>query len=286
MKKLHLVDGTFELFRCWFGAPKAQNADGLEVGAVRGVLGTLLSLLRQPDVTHVAVAFDQVIESFRNDLFPGYKTGEGIEPELLAQFPLAEEAARALGLVVWPMVEFEADDAIATAAYRWRDAFDVVELCSPDKDLAQCVVEQRVVLRDRIRNTVLDEEGVRGKFGVSPASIPDYLALVGDTADGIPGLKGWGAKSAATLLARYGTLDEIPPDPAAWDVTVRGATRLSATLEAQREDARLYRLLATLRTDVPLPQQDPDELAWQGPDRPALEALCDRLDYRRFLDRL
>lgn len=283
--KLHLVDGTFELFRCWFGAPRATGPDGTEVGAVRGVLRTMLNLLQEDDVTHVGVAFDHVIESFRNELFHGYKTGEGIEPELLAQFGLVEEACRALGLVVWPMVEFEADDALATAAHRFRDRVDQVVICSPDKDLAQCVVGQRVVTLDRIRRTTLDEEGVREKFGVSPKSIPDWLALVGDTADGIPGLKGWGAKSASTVLARYGCIEEIPASHEDWEVKVRGAARLSERLEAQRDDARLYRTLATLRTDVPL-EQELEDLRWRGAHREQLEAVCARLGWMRFLDRV
>lgn len=283
--KLHLVDGTFELFRCWFGAPRAQGPDGVEIGAVRGLLRTLLALLQEEGVTHVGVAFDHVIESFRNELFEGYKTGEGVDPELLGQFELAERACRALGVVVWPMVEFEADDALATAAARFRDRVDQVQICSPDKDLAQCVVGDRVVTRDRIRGTVLDEGGVREKFGVLPRSIPDWLALVGDTADGIPGIPGWGAKSAAAVLARYGHIEDIPPSVDRWDLKVRGAPKLSERLEAQRDDALLYRRLATLRTDAPV-HEELDDLRWRGAHRAELRAICAELGWERFLDRV
>lgn len=283
--RVHLVDGTFELFRCWFGSPKALSGEGVEVGATRGLLRTLLGLVQEPDTTHVAVAFDRVIESFRNDLFPGYKTGEGVEPELLAQFPLAEQAARALGLVVWPMVRYEADDALATGAARFADRVDQVVLCSPDKDLAQCVRGRRVVLQDRLRGTVLDEDGVREKYGVAPASIPDWLALVGDTSDGIPGIPRWGAKSAAAVLTRYRHLEDIPDDPSTWDVKVRGAEALARELSPRRGEAALYRTLATLRTDVELPQDLP-ELAWVGADRERLGDLCARLGFERFVERV
>lgn len=284
--KLHLVDGTFELFRHYFGAPRARTADGREVGAARGILRTLHGLLQEPETTHVAVAFDHEIASFRNDLFAGYKTGEGIDPDLLGQFSLAEDAARAMGVVIWPMIEFEADDAMATAAARWRDDVDVVELCSPDKDLAQCVVGARVVTRDRIRGTVLDEAAVIEKFGVPPRSIPDWLALVGDSADGIPGLPGWGARSASIALARYGSLDNIPSSASDWDVAIRGAARLADVLEARRDDALLYRTLATLRLDVPLPERSIDDLAWRGVDRPRLEAVCQALEFPKLLARV
>ncbi len=214
--KVHLVDGTYELFRAYYGVPPAQDAAGRPVGALRGILATHLSLLREPDVTHVACAFDHVIESFRNDLYGGYKTGEGIEPDLLAQFHPAEQAVRALGIVVWPMVEFEADDALATGAARFKDApgVDQVVICSPDKDLSQCVVGTKVVCRDRRQRIDRDEAGVIAKFGVPPPAIPDWLALVGDTADGFPGLPGWGEKSAGAVLARYGRLEAIPDDAA------------------------------------------------------------------------
>ena len=284
--KVHLVDGTYELFRAYYGAPPRSDAEGREVGATIGILSSLASLVREADVTHVAVAFDHVIESFRNELFAGYKTGEGVEPELLAQFELAEDAAQALGLVVWPMVEFEADDAIAAGAAKWRahPQVEQVVLCSPDKDLAQCVDGTRVVCYDRRRQILLDEEGVVAKFGVSPASIPDYLALVGDSADGIPGIPRWGAKSSAAVLARYGHIESIPDDAAAWDVKVRGAATLAENLAGLRSEAALYRQLATLRTDVEL-VDDLDDLEWQGASR-ELPALCERLGAPDLVDRV
>ena len=283
---VHLVDGTFELFRCWFGSPKA-TAGGVEVGAARGLLRTFQSLLENEGATHVAVAFDRVIESFRNDLFPGYKTGDGIEPALLAQFPLAEQAARAMGFVVWPMVRYEADDALASGAARYSadPAVTQVRLCSPDKDLAQCVRADRIVLVDRLRGTSLDEAGVIAEFGVPPTSIPDWLALVGDDADGIPGLPRWGAKSAATVLAHYRTLEAIPDDPTTWAVQVRGAAALAESLAARRGEALLYRTLATLCDDVPV-EPSVGELAWSGADRALLEPLCRTLDFDRFLGRV
>lgn len=282
--KLHLVDATYELFRAWFALPSMTSPEGQEVGAVYGLLSTSLALLRGDDVSHVACATDHTVLSFRNQLFAGYKTGEGVEEALLAQFPLAEEGLRALGLTVWPMTEFEADDALGAAAARWRDQVEQVVICTPDKDLAQCVVGERVVLWDRKRKRVYDEAGVHEKWGVAPASIPDLLALIGDTADGIPGLKGWGAKSSAAVLARYGSLEQIPADPDDWEVKVRGAQRLSATLEAQREDALLYKRLATIRTDVPLPE-DLQDLAWRGAPREEFEAFCARLGFGRLAAR-
>jgi 5'-3' exonuclease len=269
--QLHLVDGTYELFRCFYGAPSTEGAGGREVGAVRALVGTLLAL-RRDGATHVAIAFDTVIESFRNQLFDGYKTGAGIDPALWSQFPLAEQAARALGIVTWSMIDFEADDALATMAARAsKDArVERVFLCSPDKDLYQCVEGERVVVLDRMRKKQFDTQGVIEKFGVPPAAIPDYLALVGDDADGIPGLTGFGAKGAAAVLARYGSIEAIPDG--AWDVTVRGADKLRATLSAGRKDAALYKLLATLRRDVPL-TESVDALAWTAPDLPALDVL-------------
>lgn len=262
--KLHLIDGTFELFRAFYAPREDRFApDGTNIKAVNGVVRSTLALLEQPGVTHVAAAFDSVIESFRNDLFDGYKTGEGIDPDLLAQFPLAEEALEAAGVTVWGMYEFEADDAIAAAAMRWMDDVDQVVLCSPDKDLMQCVVGDRVVSWDRIRNRYFDEAGVVEKFGINPESIPDYLALVGDTADGVPGLPGWGAKSTSTVLARWGRLEMIPASPDDWDVSVRGAGKLSATLKAHREEALLYRTLTTLRRDAPL-EGSLGDLEWFG----------------------
>lgn len=283
--KLHVVDGTFELFRCWFGSPRRQTSDGREVGAVHGLMRTLYRLLQASDTTHIGVAYDRVIESFRNDLFPGYKTGAGIDPLLLAQFPLAEQATRALGVTVWPMVRYEADDALATAAHRWADHVQQVQICSPDKDLAQCVRGDTVVLRDRIRGRVLDEGGVIDKFGVRPTQIPDYLALVGDTADGIPGIPRWGAKSSSALLAEYGSIEAIPTDPTQWTAKVRGARSLADTLNPARGDALLYRTLATLRTDVPIPQ-DLNDLRWAEVDRPRLTEFCERVQDRRFAARV
>jgi 5'-3' exonuclease len=285
--RVHLVDGTYELFRAHFGAPAATAPDGTEVGATRGLLRSLLALLREDGVTHVACAFDHVIESFRNRLFAGYKTGEGVPEELMAQFPLAERATQALGLVTWSMVEFEADDALATAAARFADAPGVEEvlLCTPDKDLAQCVRGERVVCFDRLRRRRLDEVGVVGKFGVPPASIPDWLALVGDDVDGIPGLERWGAKSASAVLARYRHLEGIPDDERSWEVAVRGAPALAQSLREGRVQAGLYRLLATLRTDVPLAEGFED-LRWRGARRRALEALCRELGETDLLARV
>jgi 5'-3' exonuclease len=273
--KVHLVDGTYELFRSFFGAPPSTAPDGREVGATKGILQSLWALLRADGVTHVAAAFDQVIESFRNELYAGYKTGEGIDPLLWAQFPLAERASHALGIVTWPMVEFEADDALATAAARWADADGVeqVVICSPDKDLTQCVRGDRVVCFDRRQQKLLDQMGVVTKFGVPPSSIPDYLALVGDTSDGYPGIARWGAKSAAALLARYEHVERIPDDSGHWDVTVRGASALAGSLRGSRADAVLFKRLATLRTDAPL-AETLDDLRWRGARRPELTALC------------
>ena len=275
--KVHLVDGTYELFRAHFGAPPRVDGRGRQVGATVGLLRSLVLLLSAPDVTHVAVAFDHVVESFRNELFAGYKTSAGMPEELLAQFPLAEEAAGALGLVVWPMVEFEADDALATGARRFAGAPGVgqVVLCSADKDLAQEVRGARVVRWDRRRDLVMDEDGVREKFGVAPGSIPDYLALVGDAADGLPGVPGWGAKSAAAVLARFGTLERIPEDARELGLPAARAARLVENLAAHREEALLYRRLATLRGDVPL-REDLAALEWRGPG-PGLEELCREL---------
>ena len=273
--RIHLVDGTYELFRAHFGAPAAQAPDGREVGATRGLLRSLAAMLRNEGATHVGVAFDHVIESFRNDLYPGYKTGEGLDPALLGQFELAERAAAALGFVVWSMVEFEADDALATAAARLAEdpTVEQVVIASPDKDLTQCVRAARVVCTDRMRRKTLDEAGVIAKFGVEPTSIPDWLALVGDSADGYPGLPGWGAKSATALLARWQHIDRIPDQARDWGVPVRGAESLAATLRRCREESRLFRTLATLRTDVPL-SESVDDLRWRGPRRDELVRLC------------
>lgn len=285
--KVHLVDGTYELFRAYFGVPPSRDGAGRPVGAVRGILATLVSLLRERDVSHVAVAFDTEIESFRNQMFDGYKTGEGIEPDLLAQFELAERAIAALGVVVWSMVEFEADDGLATGAARFRDAPGVeqVIICSPDKDLSQCIVESRVICRDRRQGRDRNEEGVIEKFGVPPTSIPDWLGLVGDSADGIPGIPGWGAKSTATVLGHYKKIEAIPDAAAEWAVKVRGRDRLATSLSEHREEAELYRRLATLRTDVPL-KEGLDDLRWTGPRQDDLEALCREIGAEEILDRV
>jgi 5'-3' exonuclease len=273
--RVHLVDGTYELFRAHYGAPASTGPDGREVGATRGLGRSLLALLRYERATHVAVAFDHVIESFRNDLFAGYKTGEGVDPELLSQFSLAERMAHALGLVVWSMVEFEADDALATAAARLDGDRHVeqVVICSPDKDLSQCVLGERVVCLDRRKKAVIDEEAVVEKFGVQPPSIPDWLALVGDAADGIPGIPRWGARSATTVLAAYWHISRIPDDPASWTVRPRGAAGLAESLASHRKEAALYLTLATLRRDVPL-EESLDDLEWRGGRREELEAIC------------
>ena len=285
--QVHLIDGTFELFRAYFAVPKSQNAAGTEVGAARGLMRSFAALLSSGDVTHVACAFDHVIESFRNDLFDAYKTGDGIDPELYSQFGLAERVTRALGIVTWPMVEFEADDAIATAAHRFAQHPLVtrVVIASPDKDLTQCLVEANVVCWDRLRNTWLDAAGVVGKFGVRAESIPDYLALVGDTADGIPGVPRWGAKSAGVVLAEYVHLEDIPSSASAWRVKLRGADALSQNLEAMRETALLYRRLATLRRDVPL-TEELDDLRFAGAPEAELRALCEELGETGVFERL
>ena len=282
--QLHLIDGTYELFRAYFGAPKRSAPDGREVGAVYGIMGATLALLGEEGVTHVAAAFDTVIESFRNEVFPAYKTGAGIEPDLLDQFPLAEEALRALGVTVWPMVEFETDDALATAATRWAGAVDRVVVHSPDKDMAQLYDLPNVVGYDRRRRVFVDAASVREKFGVAPASIPDYLALVGDSADGLPGLAGWGAKSSAAVLGRYGHLEDIPLAADRWDVTVRGAAKLAATLRRDMGPALLYRFLAQLRRDVPL-AETLDDLEWHGVPRDHFVACCDEWGFGRLRDR-
>lgn len=272
-----LVDGTWELFRHFFAAPRATGVDGVETGAVRGVVGSLLRLLEE-QVTHVGVATDHVVESFRNELWPGYKTSAGLDPEILGQFEPLEDALEALGLVVWKTVKYEADDALASAARRAAAdrRVEQVFVCTPDKDLAQVVDGRRIVQFDRRSGAVRDEDGVREKFGVGPRSIPDYLALTGDAADGFPGVKGWGAKSAAAVLARYPRLEDVPDDAAAWDVRVRGAARLAGALRAARADAALFRDLATLRTTLPV-FEDVDELRWRGPE-PRFFDVCARFN--------
>lgn len=263
--RIHLVDGTYELFRSFYGTPPKKAPDGREVGATLGLLRSLLALISRSGATHIACAFDHVIESFRNDLFPGYKDGAGVDPLLLGQFSLAEQAVSAMGVVVWSMVEFEADDALATAAARFQDepVVEQVILCSPDKDLAQLVSGNRVVCWDRRREIIYDEAAVIEKYGVPPGSIPDWLALVGDSADGIPGILGWGAKSAAAVLYRYGHLENIPDDPLLWGLPASRAQRLAENLKSQKEAAYLYRQLATLRRDVPL-KESLHDLEWRG----------------------
>jgi 5'-3' exonuclease len=276
---VHLVDGTYELFRYFFALPSHVNRDGQEVAATRGVVGSVLGLLEE-GATHVGVATDHVIESFRNDMWPTYKTGEGVDPALKSQFPILEEALTAAGVTVWPMVELEADDALAAAAAMAAadPAVDQVIICTPDKDLGQCVTEDgRVVQLDRRKGVVLDRAGVIEKFGVPPESIPDYLALVGDSADGFPGLPGWGAKSAAAVLARYGRLEDIPIGVVdQWDVDVRGAKKLAATLRSGLDEALLFRRIATLETDAPI-AATVEDLRWTGPTDD-FAALCERLD--------
>ena len=280
---VHLVDGTYELFRHHFGAPSHLDGDGIEVAATRGVLGSVLGMLEQ-GATHVGVATDHVIESFRNDLWPGYKTGEGMEPALVAQFPMLADALRALGVTGWPMVELEADDAMASAAAvaKADPRVEKVLLCTPDKDLGQCVEDPVVVQVDRRQGREFDEAGVRERFGVGPRSIPDFLALVGDSADGFPGLPGWGAKSAAVVLSRYEHVVDIPDDAAAWDVTVRGAAKLAATLAAARDAAMLFLDLATLRVDGDVGTVDDWE--WRGP-APELAEWAARLDAGNLVSR-
>lgn len=278
---MHLIDGTYELFRHYYALPPAKDDEGHEVAAVRGVLGSLLGIMRAGK-TYIGVATDHVIESFRNRMWAGYKTGEGIEPELLAQFPLLEDTLRALGVVVWAMDEYEADDALASAAFLAQDDIRVerVIICTPDKDLAQCVVGTRVVQLDRRRRQERDEQGVIQKFGVKPCSIPDYLALVGDVADGYPGLPGWGAKSASAVLSRFGKLEAIPVDQRDWEVNVLNSKALSEVLNSKRDLAFLFRDLATLRTDLPL-FWSVNDLLWEGPTT-AFPSIAKRLDKAKF----
>jgi 5'-3' exonuclease len=263
---IHLIDGTYELFRHFFAVPSARDAEGREVGAVRGVVASILGLINRGGATHVGVATDHVIESFRNRMWPGYKTGAGIDPDLLSQFGLLEEAVSALGVTLWPMVEYEADDALAAAAAKAEQdpRVEKVLICTPDKDLAQSVRGGRVVQLIRRTNVEMDEAAIVKKFGVPPASIPDYLALVGDSADGYPGLPGWGAKSSAAVLAKFGHIESIPADPKEWRVNANNASTLAATLERDRKLALLFRDLATLRLDIPV-FESVDELEWKGP---------------------
>jgi 5'-3' exonuclease len=285
--QLHLIDATYELFRAFHAIPTIKSPDKREVGAVYGLMSSMLSLLKDPTVTHVACATDHTVESFRNQLFADYKTGDGVPEVLLSQWELAEEGLRALGLVLWPMVEFEADDALAAAAHRHADAFDKVVIASVDKDLAQCVRGDHVVMWDRRREKVYDEPGVNAKFGVPPRCIPDLLALKGDPQDGLPGIPGWGDKAAGALLAAYGALEAIPLDAATWTragVKVRGADRLAASLAERRADALLYKRLATLRTDVPL-AETVDDLRWRGVPRERFAEFCGRQGFKKMIDR-
>ncbi|CAG0960052.1 DNA polymerase I [Anaerolineales bacterium] len=284
--KIHLVDGTYELFRAHFGAPPKKAPDGMEIGATLGLLRSMLLLLSDPEVTHVAVAFDHVIESFRNKLYSGYKTGAGVDPVLMAQFPLAEKAIAALGLVVWPMVKFEADDAIATATTRFKKVKSVEQIiiCSVDKDLTQMVDGDRVICWDRRREILLDEKGVTKKFGVSPESIPDYLALVGDSADGYPGIKGWGAASTSAVLSRFKHIESIPQDPTKLGLGLGRAATLIENLQQNYENALLFRELSTLRKDVPL-KENLNDLRWNGA-YPRLRKLCRELGDERIPERV
>ena len=281
---VHLLDGTYELFRHFFAVPGAVDVNGQEIGAVRGVLTSVLSMIEH-GATHIGVATDHVVESFRNDLYPGYKTSEGVPPELLSQFPILEKALEAMGVVVWPMVYYEADDALASASRKASqdDHVGQVLICTPDKDLSQCVVGTRVVQLDRRRNTLRDESGIVAKFGVKPQSIPDYLAVVGDSADGFPGLSGWGLKAAALTLSQYSHLENIPKDWREWHPSIRKARLLSTSLFSAWNDALLFRTLATLRLDVPI-FDTVEDLRWRGP-RPNFEEHCHRMKSTHLLGR-
>jgi 5'-3' exonuclease len=282
---VHLIDGTYELFRHFFAVPSSKNESGQEIGAVRGVLISVFSMI-EAGATHLGVATDHVVESFRNDLYPGYKTAEGVAPELLSQFPILEEALESMGVVVWPMTHFEADDALASAAAKAaaNDRVKQVLVCTPDKDLAQSVVGNRVVQLDRRRNILRDEAGIEEKFGVSPESIPDYLAVTGDTADGYPGISGWGPKAASLALSKYRHLENIPKDWQNWGPSIRRARPLAESLFTAWEEALLYRTLATLRLDVPV-FDSVDELQWKGP-RSSFEVSCERLRARDLYRRV
>ena len=284
--KIHLVDGTYELFRAHFGAPPKKAPDGMEIGATLGLVRSMMLLLSDPEVTHVAVAFDHVIESFRNKLYPDYKSSEGVDPVILNQFALAEKMVSALGLVIWPQTKFEADDAIATAVVKFKKSKSVeqIVICSVDKDLTQMVDGKRVICWDRRREITLDDKGVIEKFGVSPRSIPDYLALVGDSADGYPGVQGWGAKSTATVLAKFKHIEDIPNDPKKIPLSLGRATTLLENLQANYDDALLFRELSTLRQDVPL-KESLSDLKWQGA-YPRLKKLCKELGDERIPERV
>ncbi len=288
--KLHLVDATFELFRAFYSRPARHAPDGRPVNAVQGLIDSMLSLLREPDVTHIGAATDHVIESWRNDLYPGYKSSAGVDPDLLAQFADAERGLEALGMPVWRMVEDEADDAIAAAVARFGadDRIEQIVICSVDKDLGQLVDGDRIVLRDRMRRVTYDEAGITAKFGIGPQSIPDYLALVGDSSDGFPGLPGWGAKSTATVLARWKHLEDIPASALDWEVPLRNASRLAATLDQQRADAVLFRRLAVLNHDARIEDVtlSLDDLEWHGVPRTRFTAFCDELGFDTVRERV
>ena len=288
--KLHLVDATFELFRAYYSRPPRRAPDGRPVNAVQGLVDSMLSLLRESDLTHIGAATDYVIESWRNDLYPGYKTSAGMDPDLLAQFRDAERALVALGITTWPMVPDEADDAIATAVARFGDdpRLEQIVVCSVDKDLSQLVDGDRIVLRDRMRRVTYDEAGVIEKFGVPPESIADYLALVGDSSDGYPGLPGWGAKSAGAVLSKFRHIDAIPPSALDWELDIRNASRLAATLAERRDEAMLYRTLATLNRDSDLGEttRTLDDLEWRGVPREAFIGLCDELGFDTVRERV
>jgi len=282
--KVYLIDGTYELFRYFFAMPSSQDAHGQEIAATRGVLGSVLSMI-EGGATHIGVATDHVVESFRNDLYAGYKTSQGVPPELLSQFPILEQALEAMGVLVWPMVEFEADDALAAAAHKAAqdEQVEQVVICTPDKDLGQCVAGTRIVQLDRRRELLRDEAGIIEKFGVGPASIPDYLAVVGDTADGYPGIPGWGVKAAAAVLSQYPRLEDIPKDWQRWQPSIRKARTLSESLFSRWNDALLFRTLATLRLDVPV-FDTVEDLRWRGP-REQFTEFCDRMNAKELLAR-
>ncbi|MFH1105520.1 MAG: 5'-3' exonuclease H3TH domain-containing protein [Actinomycetota bacterium] len=282
--RLHLLDGTYELFRSYFGAPKRADPDGREIGAVHGIMLSTLALLAE-GVTHLGVAFDTVIRSFRNDLYDGYKSEAGVPADLLAQFPIAEEGLEAMGVTVWRMVEYEADDALASAVERFGPEFEQVVIMSPDKDLTQCIVGNRVVGFDRRKGAFIHEAGVVAKFGVPPESIPDYLGLVGDSSDGFPGVPGWGAKSASMVLGAYRHIERIPLEASLWSPQVRGAERLVGALREHMADALLFRFLAVLRHDVPLPQASSDDLRWRGVPRGRFEDFCERYGFDSLVGR-
>jgi 5'-3' exonuclease len=282
--KLHLLDGTYELFRSYFGAPSRTAPNGGEIGAVHGVVQSVLNLLAEDHVTHLGVAFDSEIRSFRNDLYAGYKSEVGVPAELLAQFPIVEDAMEAIGVRIWRMEEYEADDALATATDRFADQVEQVVIMSPDKDMTQCIDGTRIVAFDRRKRVFIDEDGVREKFGVSPASIPDYLGLVGDSSDGFPGVKGWGAKSASLVLSRYHHIEQIPLEAELWDVDVRGAARLVESLREQMAEALLFRFLAVLRRDVPL-TESLDELEWHGVSKERWNDFCDEYGFGTLRDK-